>query len=150
MMTHAEQLSQARALRWQRDPTAVGRRTLIAKTCRSCGELLPAERFGKIKGYYAGTCRACTQRAYYARKPRSDLARKFRSDYQNLQRRNIPGEHHREPWTGPELEIAARSDLSTREVAEMLGRTYLAVKQARYLLKIGDPRLSKLAGLNKP
>lgn len=42
-------------------------------------------------------------------------------------------------WTGPELELAARADLSATTVAAMIGRTVHAVKHARRGLRV-DPR----------
>jgi hypothetical protein len=38
-------------------------------------------------------------------------------------------------WTGAELEIASRSELSHREVAAMLGRTFYAVRTMRRRLR---------------
>jgi endogenous inhibitor of DNA gyrase (YacG/DUF329 family) len=51
-------------------------------------------------------------------------------------------------WTGPELEIASRSDLTATEVAKMIGRTAQAVKTMRRKLEI-DPRKINLAGVVK-
>jgi hypothetical protein len=51
-------------------------------------------------------------------------------------------------WTGPELEIATRSDLTVKEAARMLGRTYYAVRTMRALVSI-DPRKTALLGLPK-
>jgi|SRR5581483_4478948 len=48
-------------------------------------------------------------------------------------------------WTGPELEIASRSDLTAIQVAQMLGRTVSAVQNKRQQLRI-DPRMINLAG----
>ena len=52
-------------------------------------------------------------------------------------------------WTGPELEIAARDDLTVAEIARMLGRTYYAVVTARHRIR-RDPRADWLAGLARP
>lgn len=49
-------------------------------------------------------------------------------------------------WTGPELEIAARDDLTVTEAALMLGRTWKAVRVMRSKLRT-DPRKIQLAGL---
>jgi hypothetical protein len=54
--------------------------------------------------------------------------------------------NHGKEWTGPELELAARSDLTAKEVASMLGRTLFAVECVRVKLK-DDPRKIKLAGV---
>jgi hypothetical protein len=53
---------------------------------------------------------------------------------------------HGQQWTGPELEVAGRSDLTTREVALMLGRTFAAVSNVRKKLK-GDPKTIMTAGI---
>lgn len=49
-------------------------------------------------------------------------------------------------WTGPELELLARKDLTVREVAEMLGRSYQAARTQRTLLN-KDPRKTHSAGV---
>ena len=49
-------------------------------------------------------------------------------------------------WTGPEMELLARRDLTARQIAGMLGRTYYAVANARWRLQ-RDPRAQMLAGL---
>lgn len=51
-------------------------------------------------------------------------------------------------WTGPELELVARTDLTSREVAAMIGRTYYAVAKARERLR-GDPKTIAVAGIPK-
>ena len=48
-------------------------------------------------------------------------------------------------WTGPELEILER-DITGMEAAQLLGRTYSAVKNMRAKLKV-DPRKINLAGV---
>lgn len=53
--------------------------------------------------------------------------------------------NHYKQWTGPELEIAARTDLTHREVAVMLGRSLLGVKGMRMKLR-NDPRYRDTAG----
>lgn len=50
-------------------------------------------------------------------------------------------------WTGPELELIARPDLTAEQAAAMLGRTYFAVMTARKRLRI-EPKLANLAGLS--
>jgi hypothetical protein len=50
-------------------------------------------------------------------------------------------------WTGPELELAARRDLTTKQVALMLGRTSGAVYRMRSLLR-DDPETIALAGIS--
>ena len=48
-------------------------------------------------------------------------------------------------WTGPEMELVSRDDLTVTEIAKMLGRTYAAVTYRRHALKV-DPRAVALAG----
>lgn len=55
---------------------------------------------------------------------------------------------NRVQWTGPELELASRPDLTAKAVALMLGRSLYAVTNMRRRLK-DDPRLIRLAGLPK-
>ena len=50
------------------------------------------------------------------------------------------------PWTGPELEIAARTGLTARQVALMIGRTAGAVRLVREKLR-HEPKFQMLAGL---
>lgn len=52
----------------------------------------------------------------------------------------------RQQWTGPELEMAARGDLTARQVALMTGRTYAAVQNMRKRLR-DDPKTINLAGI---
>lgn len=39
--------------------------------------------------------------------------------------------NYRKPWTGPELEIVSKVDLTIREAAVILGRSYDAVRHMR-------------------
>lgn len=48
-------------------------------------------------------------------------------------------------WSGPELELAARDDLTAKEVALILHRTAYAVKTMRHRLRSVDPRDRMLA-----
>lgn len=41
-------------------------------------------------------------------------------------------------WTGDELELASRKDLTTKEVALLIGRSYAAVKNMRQKLSASD------------
>lgn len=53
--------------------------------------------------------------------------------------------NHRKNWTGPELELVARGDLTREELMKVLGRTSYAINSARHLLRV-DPRKQALAG----
>jgi hypothetical protein len=50
-------------------------------------------------------------------------------------------------WTGAEMEILGRSDLTHKQAALMLGRTFAATRLMRYKLRKGDPKAVGLAGL---
>lgn len=54
--------------------------------------------------------------------------------------------NHGKEWTGPEMETAARPDLSAAEVAALLGRSVYAVRTMRSLIENGDPRKVALLG----
>jgi hypothetical protein len=49
-------------------------------------------------------------------------------------------------WTGPELELADRRELSARYVAKVTGRTVAAVQNMRRRIASGDPRLDHAIG----
>lgn len=86
------------------------------------------------------------QRGRYAERPEESRARS-RADYGKRQRETLPTAVNRgKQWTGPELEIAAREDLTATQVALMLGRTEAAVRVMRHKLR-EDPRKINLAGL---
>ena len=87
------------------------------------------ERGGSIPGCPCGTCRSSLTRKM---KANNDLSR-------------TAAHHNGYVWTGPELEIASRSDLTIAEIAGMLGRTFAAVATRRQLLQV-DPRQYALLG----
>lgn len=53
--------------------------------------------------------------------------------------------NRRKEWTGPELELASRTDLTAVQVALMIGRTASAVETQRSNMR-RDPRRARLAG----
>lgn len=54
--------------------------------------------------------------------------------------------NHGKEWTGAELELVAREDLTEAEAAHMLGRTRQAVAYQRRLLRANDPTRTWLVG----
>ena len=54
-----------------------------------------------------------------------------------------------QPWTGPELELAARTDLTAKQIALMIGRTKAGVQRMRRRLH-EEPKVIQLAGLSAP
>lgn len=93
---------------------------------------------GTNNGYAQWGCRCdeCKQ-AHSADKTRRRLAN---NDESRKSARRAGGR-----WTGPELEIATRPDLTAREAAAMLGRSYIAVERARARC-LHDPRYAALLG----
>lgn len=89
--------------------------------------------------YMAGCrCEECTEAARPGR----------RRHFHARQRDTSVAPSRCKQWTGPELEVAARDDLTTLEVAKLLGRTYSGVKGMRAKL-LRDPRKQALAGLSR-
>jgi hypothetical protein len=56
--------------------------------------------------------------------------------------------NHGKQWTGPELEILARDDLTHRDASLLLGRSFYAVVTMRHKLRRGEPIPVYLAGVN--
>jgi len=91
----------------------------------------------------------------HRREADGDAARQAEAGYQWWQRRLKPvndslrseAHRHGQEWTGPELEIALRKDLSAQQAAILLGRTLSAVNAARYRTK-HFPREIQLAGVS--
>lgn len=114
---------------------------------------------GRLYAYQKG-CRCKDCKAAYSelrknypstanhRAPTPEQARQYleRDRAVNAEVRQTKAHRNGYQWTGPELEIASRDDLSTAEVAEMIGRTIFAVRQMRHKLKV-DPRKINLAGI---
>lgn len=81
-------------------------------------------------------CRNCRKQALRAERVRNDESR-------------TAAAHHREEWTGPQLAIAARSDLTRSEAAAMLGRTLSSVTSMRKKI-YSDPVKARLADQGLP
>lgn len=95
-----------------------------AEACRA-----PAAKYRKVHADEISTRQNVRQRA------RNDEAREFAT-------------RHGYQWTGPELELAARRDLTAAQVAKLTGRTIKAVANMRRKLR-DDPKTINLAGLAK-
>lgn len=106
-------------------PKSLGLR-VIARTCPACGDLMTTPpHLLRVESGRIPNCQRCIRQWQEEPLPTAD--------------------HKGQQWTGPELEIAARSDLTALQVAQMLGRTFFAVKTVRGRLR-HDPRLSRMAG----
>lgn len=94
---------------------------------------------GTMKKYLAGChCKKCT--AVNARKRDRQAARANAATLESAV-------NHYKQWTGPEMEIAARADLTARQAALMIGRSMKAVKTMRMRLR-NDPKYRNAAGVS--
>jgi len=126
---------------------------VLARSCPNCGDLMttPDHLIRRGSGPIP-PCRVCvkTKGLIYLASPgvREQIQSSRRTHDYSEQTATLDAASNRyKEWTGPELEVAARSDLTRKEVAAMLGRTYFAVKAQRYLLN-HDPRKDRLAGIS--
>lgn len=96
---------------------------------------------GTANGYAQWGCRceACTK-AHNDRTVHRSNAKNSRSQEWAVKRG--------QQWTGPELEIALRDDLTAVEAAKILGRSFSAIQHARARSR-RDPRYIKLAGTSR-
>ncbi len=120
---------------------------------------LPLNRFGRHRSSWDGLrqhCRECTAaetrrwaaanhdryieqkrdryQANRARNRAEALGRWAKGQAETLEQATRRGQ----PWTGPEMDIAARADLTAREAALMIGRTAGSVQQMRNRLRRDD------------
>lgn len=131
-------------------PRTLPYRTL-AKTCPKCGDLwtTPDHLLRKDSGPLP-QCRKCSRRKARDKDKQRLGAGQSRTKVrrQRRQEETVNGaRNHRKEWTGPELEVAARAELTTREVATILGRTFHAVAHKRS--SMNDPKVAALAGLSR-
>lgn len=77
----------------------------------------------------------------YARAWREERPTYNRKIIDRMQAETRPGAHRfGNEWTGPELEMAARDDLTAVQIAKMIGRTVSAVYTKRAAIHKADPR----------
>jgi hypothetical protein len=145
--------------------------TDTVKRCSKCGQDKPLTEYHRSPGNadgLTGSCRDCRrkqwqtycranpevvcarhrerQREYAAANPEAARAAVRRNQLANERETGRQAQRNGYLWTGPEMELAARSDLTAREVALMTGRTFGAVKGMRHRLR-HDPKVITLAGL---
>lgn len=119
---------------------------LIAATCATCGEFKQGVNFGTIHGIpRTSMCFACKAVDQPKDPQRAVLdMKRYRA---REQKKTAPkARNHGKQWTGPELEIASRPELTATQAAKMLGRTHVAVRAARQKLR-RDPKWASVAGL---
>lgn len=87
---------------------------------------------GYNRGCRCDVCRGASRerRLKYGRSEKADwLAKQCRIEAQEESQRTA--NHHRRDWSYDELQTALDYDLSAREAAVLLGRTYYAVQSVR-------------------
>lgn len=125
--------------------------TLLAATCGTCGELQDGQEFrrGTSGAPITYRCKACRRTLETSAKDPDPIAR--RSNQKRLvethQAETLPrATRYGYQWTGPELEIALREDLTAIEAAKMLGRTFHAVRAARHKAR-REPKWRDVVGV---
>lgn len=128
-----------------RRPWHIGARTVLALSCDECLQLLPPDAFDVLTdGYRRKRCRECVMRLKTPAQRERRRAMSAAADAQT-QRTTHPADHRGEQWTGPDLELALREDLTARQVALLIGRTYYAVQTARHKART-DPKWIAVVG----
>lgn len=131
----------------------------LARTCRRCGDLVttPPHLIRKDRGRIlpCTRCRVRENAAKEARIQANALAKPREAERQRTkalrqfhekQAETLPGARKRgQEWTGIELEMALRTDVTVRELAERLGRTFSAVASARHKAR-HDPAWVEFVG----
>ena len=154
--------SAAAAARWENDPQQIGTRTLLAMTCKKCGRLQPGTAFrlsGQSKGRtrmgrwdrrtWYGPCATCRSRRNdeLVRRDEDRLAKSHKTFNQRMKRANdaMPQPRKGYQWTGPELEVIERRDLTARQAGVLIGRSKYAVEEMRKRIKV-EPKLQRVLG----
>lgn len=101
----------------------------------------PGTPHGTTSGYRFWGCR-CEECRIAVQKARLALSVRHQAEAKARAHR------HGAQWTGPELELASRRDLSTLDVAHMIGRSYWAVETMRRDLG-KEPALAQVAGVSR-
>jgi hypothetical protein len=124
-------------------PYEVGRRTLLAKTCIDCGLLWGGGEFANAGHAYGPTCRRCRNRRRRRAREGAGISHAVRAAAleavtESLASSEVPYRSRSgQPWTGPEIDLLARRDLTTPAIAAQIGRSWQAVAAAckRYGVK---------------
>lgn len=128
--------------------THVGTRRLLARSCDECGDFLDSSCFRVDHDVPGRTCRVCLDAALTDEQRARNRAGQSRSKARAQQDTLPTAHHHGYQWTGPELEVALRNDLTTREKAKILGRSYAATNTARQKA-LHDPKWVRVAGVGR-
>ena len=116
---------------------------LLGKSCLSCLQFLPRDAFGMQTSGTSreSNCRQC-KRDFLRSRREADPARTSAESHARERaiqaQKKIEARNHNKEWTGPELELISRKDLSSGQLATMLGRSLYAIKSQRFLLNKND------------
>jgi len=105
--------------------------------CRACSYAYELANRGQIN--------TRTRRWAHANRPRVNETQR-KSKKKMVDKLSDAARSRGNVWTGPELEIVARTDLSVSQQAAMLGRTYYGVMNMRRQLRV-NPKVIDLAGV---
>ena len=126
-------------------PHRMGARTLVARTCLGCGELLDASMFrkeekGRTTAQWTRRCRRCA----YEASPLAEKPEALRDLMRHWQEVTSESAHrHGQEWTDEDFTALADRSVRVPEIALRLGRTYSATLSARRNAGLGDRRRSK-------
>lgn len=110
---------------------------VLARTCPSCGALMTTpDHLIRKKSGRLPRCHGC-------------LIRTVRRNERKRQALTVEhATNNGKQWTGPEMELVLRGDLSVQQLALTLGRTRNAVRYIRrQLIENADPRYVAVAGM---
>jgi hypothetical protein len=139
---------------FQKSPSHIGARPLLAKTCTKCGLLLPAGWFQWFdrKTGWSSHCRKCRSKGTMdTRKARVEVTpekrKAYTAKYENrCQAITLPTvTKAREPYTEKDHKILSDPDMTLIQKAVLLGRTFKAIKKACFKFEykshvgLGDP-----------
>lgn len=126
------------ALPVTKEPTHVGARPLVAKTCLTCGKLLQASwfQFHSSQRRWFPSCKRCTNDATQARNVAAGYPYRKTKEHQDANQRASKARleaitapratRHRELWTEADHQTLADPDLTILQKALRLGRTHNA------------------------
>lgn len=132
-----------------RVPDYLGLRPL-AWTCTGCGTLRTCPDGSLKSSIDIAKCVTCSRRSSseFGKNARATNDPKYKTRVRKYVKAQndetvASATRHRYTWTGPELDMALRKDLTIRQIATALGRSIYAVRAAR-AAALKDPRKARL------
>lgn len=107
------------------DPSCVGKRPLLGKTCITCGRFTDEYRKNGL-GYWQQDCNPCHVKVSHEIDRKSNEESRAKAD------------QHYQPWTDHQIETLfemSEQGYSGMEIAEKVGRTLVAVRVMKSKLK---------------